>query len=319
MNILITGPALASKGRGNRITALRWGHILAALGHQVRFADDYDGGDCDLLIALHAIWSAPSVMAFRDAYPERPLIVALTGTDIYGLGSTFDEAGRARAHDSMAAASALVVFHPLAVDEVPEPLRAKAWVIAQSVQPPAELPGGRTDIFEVCVVGELRDVKDPFRTALAARQLPSHSCVRVLHAGAAGDEAASRAIKEERVNARYNWLGEMSHDETLGLIARSRLMTITSRHEGGPNALTEALGLGTPVVATRIPGTVGILGEGYPGYFEVEDTQALGDLLRRAETDALFYDSLLAACRSRSELASPAREVEAWKGLLASI
>jgi glycosyltransferase involved in cell wall biosynthesis len=169
-------------------------------------------------------------------------------------------------------------------------------------------------------VGELREVKDPFRTALAARQLPSPSSVRVVHAGAAStSEMAARAAKEEHVNARYTWLGEVSHREALDLIGRSRLLSISSRVEGGPNVLSEALALGTPVIASRIPGVVGVLGEEYPGYFEAGDTEALSELLRRAETERRFCQELADRCRELAALASPAREVDAWKKLLASI
>ncbi len=320
MNILIIGPALSNKGRGNRRTAVRWGRILVALGHEVTFGNEYNGQNCDLLLALHAIQSADSVRAFRDANPDRPVVLALTGTDIYGLGSMFDEAGRDEAHRTMELATTLVAFHPLAVDEVPEKIRDKMTVIYQSLHVPGELPPRRQDVFEVCVVGELREVKDPFRTGLAARQLSPDSNVRVLHAGAASSEQmAERAAKEEQNNARYNWLGEVSSAEALKLIARSRLLSITSRHEGGPNVLTEALALGTPIVASFIAGNAGILGDDYPGYFEVEDTEALSELLRRAATDDGFYQSLRDHCAGLSQLASPEREEEAWKELLAAV
>ncbi len=262
LNVLIVGPALFSKGRGNRTTAVRWGRILADLGHDVLFDTAYDGQDCDLLIAMHAIASAPSVDAFRAAYPDRPIVLVLTGTDVYGLGSMFDASGLERAHDSMVAATAVLAFQPLAINEIPEHLRPHAWIVTQSVQSPARKVAPRDDLFEVCVVGELREVKDPFRAALAARRLPSESRLRVLHAGAAdSDPTAERAAKEEQTNARYTWLGEMSHDEALDLIARSRLLVVSSRHEGGPNVLSEALVLETPVLASRVPGIVGVLGE----------------------------------------------------------
>ncbi len=320
MNVLIIGPALFNKARGNRWTAVRWGHILAGLGHEVVFDDEYRGQDCDLLVALHAIASADSVQRFCDAHPSRPVVLALTGTDMYGLGDMFDESGQEAAHRAMEQATRLVAFHQLAVHDVPEHLREKVEVISQSVQRPDQLPPSRAGVFEVSVVGELREVKDPFRTALAARRLPTESTVQVVHAGAASSEAmAERAVKEEQSNARYNWLGEVSHAEALALIARSRLLSISSRHEGGPNVLTEALGLGTPLVATRIPGTVGILGEDYPGYFEVGDTEGLSELLRRAETDRGFYQELGDCCASHAELASPGREVDAWRELLSSL
>ena len=49
--------------------------------------------------------------------------------------------------------------------------------------------------------------------------------------------------------------------------------------EGSCNAMCEALALGVPVIASRISGLIGTLGEDYPGYFAVEDTQALAEQL----------------------------------------
>jgi len=320
MNILIIAPALSNRGRGNRITVARWGRIFTELGHEVSFDNEYNGQACDLLVALHAIQSADSVAAFRQAFPGRPVIVALTGTDIYGLGEMFDEAGQEAARRSMEMATRLVAFHGRAFEEVPESLRDKGVVIAQAIEPPGQAAERRDQVFEVCVVGELREVKDPFRTGLAVRRLPSSSMVRVLHVGAASsEEMAERAAKEEHSNARYHWLGEVSHGETLELMARCRLLSLSSRHEGGPNVLTEAIGLGTPVVAARIPGISGVLGEDYPGYFPVGDTEALCELLQRAETDASFYESLREACAALADTTLPAREHQAWKTLLESI
>lgn len=316
-SVLIIGPALFSRGRGNRRTAMRWAGILEKLGCTVRLAESYTGQDCDLLVALHAIVSADSIERFHDDRPERPIVLALTGTDVYGIGEMFDRDAQRRSHEAMARAARLVGLNAAVEHNVPEHLRPKVTVISQSALPPPVPPVVREDLFEVCVVGELREVKDPFRAALAARRLPSASRLRVVHAGAAGSEQiAARAAKEEQVNPRYAWLGEISPDEAIMLIARSRALLITSRHEGGPNVLTEALAVGTPILASRIPGIVGLLGEAYPGYFDVGDTEALSELLHRIETDADFLQALVGHCAELAELASPAREAESWRQLL---
>lgn len=83
--------------------------------------------------------------------------------------------------------------------------------------------------------------------------------------------------------------------------------------EGSCNAMCEALVNGTPVIASRISGLIGTLGEDYPGYFPVGDTQALADQLRRAETDRDFYNEISTRCRDAAQLLSPEREVEAWR------
>jgi len=318
MNILIIGPALSSKGRGNRRTAVRWGHIFSGMGYGVAFDEQYRGQHCDVLIALHAVVSAPSLERFRADHPDRPAVLVLTGTDIYGFGEMFDETAQATAHAAMAKADYLVAMQPLAVNNVPEHVRPKVRVITQSLERPDDLPSPRAGVFEVAVVGELRELKDPFRTALAARRLPTESMVRVVHAGGSSAEAmAERAAKEEQVNPRYTWLGEVAHHDALGLINRARLLSLTSRYEGGPNVITEALALGTPIVSSRIPGVVGLLGEDYPGYFTAGDTEELTGLLSRAETERVFYQDLQDHCRELAPLASPVREVDAWRELLA--
>ena len=147
-------------------------------------------------------------------------------------------------------------------------------------------------MFEVCVLGHLRPVKDPLRTAWAARLLPASSRVRVLQVGGAlSEDMAEQARAEEAANPRYRWLGERPRGQALRLLARCRLLSLTSELEGGANVISEAIALGVPVVSSRIAGSLGLLGTDYPGYFPFGDTQALADLLRRAETDTDFYDA----------------------------
>src|SRR5579864_5539511 len=79
----LISPAPAGSLYGNRISAIRWARILRELGHRVRIGTSYDGRACDVLVALHAKRSAAAVEEFKARYPDRPVIVALTGTDLY--------------------------------------------------------------------------------------------------------------------------------------------------------------------------------------------------------------------------------------------
>jgi putative glycosyltransferase (TIGR04348 family) len=314
MKICLVTPAPARSRKGNRVTALRWARLLRELGHRVTVAQRYDGQRCDLLVALHAGRSAKSVARFRADHPNpnRPLVVALTGTDLYGDIHTSAEARR-----SLELASRLVLLQPLGVDELPEHLRPKARVIFQSVPTPTFRARRRADLFEVCVLGHLRPVKDPFRTAQAARLLPPSSRARVLHLGAALSAGmATKARAEEAANPRYRWLGERPRWQALRTLARCRLLALTSELEGGANVISEALAVAVPVVSSRIAGSVGLLGADYPGYFPFGDTAALAALLHRAETDAPFYRALSAHCRRRRALFRPARERQAWASLV---
>ena len=93
-------------------------------------------------------------------------------------------------------------------------------------------------------------------------------------------------------------------------------MVISSRMEGGANVVCEALRIGVPVLASRIPGNVGLLGDGYPGYFPLEDERALARLITRAATNAGFYRSLKAYVRKLRPRVAPHAEASA---LLAAI
>ncbi len=312
MKILLVTPAPPGSRKGNRVTALRWARLLRQLGHRVAIRQQYSRERCDLLIALHARRSAPAVEAYRHAYPERPLVVALTGTDLYE-----DIRSDPAARRVLRLASRLVLLQPRGIDELANNLRAKARVIYQSAEAPRAGRSRRTGLFEVCVLGHLRPVKDPFRTAQAARLLPPSSRIRVLQVGSALTAVmAEQATAEAADNPRYRWLGDLPRPMALRVLARCRLLVLTSRLEGGANVVSEAIAAGVPVLSSHIAGSVGILGADYPGYFPVGDTASLAALLSRAETDPTFYGMLKAWCRKLQPLVRPARERNAWRQLL---
>ncbi|HEX5612555.1 MAG TPA: glycosyltransferase, partial [Burkholderiales bacterium] len=85
-------------------------------------------------------------------------------------------------------------------------------------------------------------------------------------------EEASRAMERE---PRYRWLGSVSHSRALKLLASSHAMIISSRMEGGANVVSEAIRIGTPVIASRMSGNVGLLGDRYPGYYPLANERAL--------------------------------------------
>jgi putative glycosyltransferase (TIGR04348 family) len=325
MNICLVTPAPSGSLKGNRVTAERWAGLLSELGHRVEIASEYRGADCDLLIALHAFRSHASIRRFRAARPSAPLVVGLTGTDLYG-----DIHTRPDAMESLGLATRLVLLQPLGRAVLPAAVQDKARVIFQSVRLPPALPaspltlalspGGRgwgEGGFEVCVLGHLRPVKDPLRTALAARLLPATSRIQVLHVGGAlSEELAEDARAEESRNRRYHWLGELPQGEALGVLSRCRLLALTSASEGGANVISEAVVAGVPVISSHIAGSIGLLGEDYPGYFPVGDTQALANLLWRAETDTEFYNTLRDCGARLRPLFDPAREKQSWEDLL---
>jgi glycosyltransferase involved in cell wall biosynthesis len=83
--------------------------------------------------------------------------------------------------------------------------------------------------------------------------------------------------------------------------------------------ISEAIVAGTPVIASRIEGNVGLLGEDYPGYFDVGGTRELARLLLRAETDASFLAELKERSQEKATLFDPANERNAWSSLLREV
>lgn len=312
MKIAIVTPAPARSTKGNRVTAVRWARILGELGHRVSILGEYDRQSCDAVVALHARRSHRSIERFHRRHPDRPLIVALTGTDLYR-----DMAHSAKTRRSLELASRLVVLQRLAISGLPRHLRSRARVIHQSVNRTRAPVAPSPRWFEVCVIGHLRRVKDPFRTARAARLLPPSSRIRVLHLGdALSRDMERRAADEERGNRRYRWLGGQPAWKTFRILRRSRLLVLSSVLEGGANVISEAIAASTPVLASRIPGSIGMLGAAYPGYFPVGDTRALASLLERAEADSRFYRRLHTWIRRLVSLVDPARELRRWNRLL---
>jgi putative glycosyltransferase (TIGR04348 family) len=316
MRIIIITPAALKSLSGNRATAARWAFFLTALGHQVSIEVSWDGEPYDLMIALHAWRSADSIHKWKQKYPEKALIVAMTGTDLYQFIHTNPEPTL----NSINLADQLVVLHDLAYLALPENARDKVNVIYQSAQP-LPFPIKRSKrTFDICVVGHLRDEKDSLRAAYAVRDLPENSRIRIRHYGKAHNQQwAKQAQAEMKINPRYYWFTEVKHWQVRQAYARCHLMVLPSNMEGGANVISEATVAGLPVIASEINGSIGLLGEDYLGYYPVQDTQALTHLLLKAESDNDFLESLEQQITKRAKLFLPLAEKEHWQILLTKL
>ncbi len=313
MKISLVTPAARQSRSGNRTTAVRWARILRDLGNRVDVAVTDEACDADMMIAVHAWRSADSISRFAEAHPERPLVVLLSGTDIYSFQQTHPDVTLA----SMERATALVCLHDLVYRAIPKKFGRKLHVIHQSALPLTRPRAPYRRFFEICVIGHLREEKDSLRTAYAARLMPETSKLRVVHLGKAHtDDWARDAVAEMARNPRYLWRGEVSGGQVRRQFARSHAMVISSVMEGGANVVSEAIVAGVPVIASKIDGNVGLLGEDYAGYYPARDTEALAALLQRAEAEPAFLRTLAAQCRKRRLLFKPEREAAAWRKLL---
>jgi len=303
--VVIASPALAQQNNGNWQTASRWAAFLDD-AYAVDIVAQWQQGDPapDLLVALHARRSAPSLAAFTRAFPQRPTILVLTGTDLYR-----DIGTDASARAALEQASALVLLQPAGLACLPEHVRAKAHVIYQSAD---STPAARHRTREVVMIGHLRDEKDPL-TFMRAAGLVTHALV---HIGGALDprlEAAARAT--QAAHANYRWLGALPRVDARARLAASHAMVLTSRMEGGANVIIEAVTSGVPVLASDIDGNRGMLGDDYAGYFPVGDAAALAALVERS-FDPAFYSRLQTQCARRAALFAPMAERAALRELV---
>ncbi|MEC7564432.1 MAG: selenoneine biosynthesis selenosugar synthase SenB [Planctomycetota bacterium] len=300
---------------GNMVTSRRWRELLKSMGHACQITSDPKPQACDLLIALHARKNAAGIRRMAKQFPHVPIVVVLTGTDLY-----HDIVGNPSARHSLDLAERLVVLQPYGIHALPKEYQEKTVTILQSAKPPAVFCKPLKHNFEVTVVGNLRTVKDPFRTAMAARLLPDSSRIVVTHIGAALTPSMNiRANREEQFNRRYTWRGSLARHVTLKAIARSRLLVVSSKMEGGANVISEAIVAGTPVLSTQISGSLGMLGKDYPGYFPIRDTVALAELLLQAETDTGFYKQLRDHCLKRAKMFHPDKERKALQQLVSEL
>jgi putative glycosyltransferase (TIGR04348 family) len=289
--IVIVTPALADANNGNWQTARRWKSMLAAL-HPVVLTASWplavgQQPEPALMIALHARRSAASIAAWRQARPDAPLIVALTGTDLYR-----DIDHDAATQHSLAMADALVVLNELGTQRLPRTLRPKCRVVLQSCS--ARQPRPRTGRhLRALMVGHLRGEKDPQTFFDAAQRLHGRGDILLDHVGRALDPAlGERAAALSASQPQYRWLGGLPHEATRRRIQAAHVLVHPSRMEGGAHVVIEAVRSGTPVMASRIDGNVGLLGPDYAGYFEPGDSAGLARLLERARDDADMLQGL---------------------------
>ena len=310
MKVCVASPYPLSELKGNSVTTDRIVAMLNEGGVEARGSYGNDGEPADILITLHAIKGAPAVFDFKKKTPNGRVIILLTGTDIYqGLAEGSQIGG-----DALQVADRIVVPQEAAIRKLPEKVRGKTVVIRPSLDPIAVKATSSQSPFVISVVGHLRPVKRPFLTIETLAQHPGWSDLEVWQIGQALDaemrKTAEFWMEEDK---RYRWCGGLPREESLALCAKSSLTINSSILEGGANAVLEAMTMGVPVLASRIEGNVGLLGDDYPGYFEEGGMAKALEAIMHQRVDLDEWSLLLA---DRLPLFSRMRESESWLELL---
>ena len=303
LNVVIVSPALASANNGNWQTAKRYASMLSK-NFSVRILQEWDGKRADdVLIALHARRSYPSISAWYAARGAKGLVVVLTGTDLYR-----DIKQDPQAQQSLQWAARLVVLQGAGLAELPAQLRDKAQVLFQSTTTRQTLPKTQRRMREV-MVGHLRSEKSPQTFFEAAAILVTHNDIELRHIGGEHDLAlAQQAHQTAAHHPNYQFLGARSHEQTRRYIQRSHVLVHASVMEGGAHVIMEAVCSGVPVLASRIAGNIGMLGEDYAGFFTVGDAYELADLLLKFRNEPTFVAQLQRQCAVRAPLFESAHE-----------
>jgi putative glycosyltransferase (TIGR04348 family) len=273
--------------------------------YKVIVQTEWRGEHADAMVALHARRSAGSIEAFGPSHEGR-LAVVLTGTDLYR-----DLPGSREAARSLQLADRLVVLQDDALHLLAPEQRARASVIFQSASSVARRakPRGRLDGV---AVGHLRAEKDPSTLYRAWALLPPDAPIFMRHIGAPNDaDLAAQARALARRDKRYRYAGALPHGLARAAMARAHVLVHPSIAEGGANVIVEAVMSGTPVIASRISGNVGMLGADYPGYFEPGDAAGLARSLLRALQERDYMRGLQSGCFARRRLFAPAGEKRA--------
>lgn len=309
--IVIVCPAGAEANNGNWRTARRWQTLLRGQA-QVRIVQHWPDALAardELMLALHARKSAPAAQAWHAQRGAGGLGVVLTGTDLYP-----DITRDALALRTLDLADGLLVLQPQALLALPQAARARAQVVLQSC-PARETLSKTTQRLRVLMVGHLREEKNPAMLWRAVQALSPQAGVLVEHIGQALSPAMAQAAQAVAERCpHYRWLGARTHGQTLQRIQRAHLLVHTSRSEGGAIVLSEALRCGTPVLATRIDGNVGVLGSDYAGFVAPDDDAALAQLLLRCRQEqrspqgAGLLQHWQQQCAARAPLFAPERE-----------
>ena len=313
MKVCVASPYPLTELKGNTVTTERIVELLCAGGIEARGSHLFDGEAAEILIALHAVKGAPAIFDYRKKFPEGRVILLITGTDLYESLPAGSEVG----HRALREADRIVVVQEAAIARLPEEVRGRAVVIpasldaieieAEPVSPP----------FAISVVGHPRPVKRPFLTIEAVAKHPAWAEVEVWQIGEALDEGSFREGQEwVKRDSRYRWFGGMVREEALRRCAQSSLTINSSILEGGANAVLEAMTMGVPVLASRIEGNVGMLGEDYPGYFEEGE---LGDVLEAIVEGRVDMQAWVELARARLPLFSRETESSSWLELLADL
>lgn len=161
------------------------------------------------------------------------------------------------------------------------------------------LTGGQPDAPLLLYVGRLSQEKrvQDLRAALEA--------VPGAHLALVGDGPYHAELERHFAGMNVHFVGYLHGEELSQAYASADAFVFASALETFGLVVTEAMAAGQPVVASRVGGIPDVIEEGVTGYtFEVGDTVALAEGVRRVLTDEAQRQRMAAAARAYAETQS---------------
>ena len=314
MKICIIHPTSNARSSGNRITALRWGRILKSLDCSVQISTELPEPGIDLLIAMNPAKIGALALDYLANSPNCRLIFAITGTDLHGSETNLNLSIAA-----LEKAFRIICINPLSKELLPAKLKSRCSVILQSCSNQILDDNSEISRKGVIIVGHLRSEKDPMLILDALEQIDKTSRPKVSHFGAALDESYRElAYQASTGPLPYTWYGEVEPQRVQQEMRKAKALVLSSRVEGAPAVISEAIAYRLPIIGTDIAGIRGLLGNSYPALFPVGDSRALAKLLSRLEKDENWRQHLTDHITNLQPRFSYKTEVNSFRDLLAS-
>jgi glycosyltransferase involved in cell wall biosynthesis len=279
----------AEPGRGNYTTVQRWlRHVKGVEIVVVPAGTEALGFVPHVVDGYHALHAGPTALRLA-AQAGAPLVINLGGTDLQACLR-----GDAVAEGVLLAAACVTGAFPGFGERLREhfgrPLPYA--IVPRGVEIPLEAPSRAPGAgLRALLAAGLRPVKDVLLAVELAGRLRAAGLpltLRIL--GPAMDEDYARRVRERAAGISFVTVAEAAPAEMQEAYLAADVVWNTSLHEGGSNALLEAVASGCAVFARDVPGNRDLLTEaGAEGMlFDAEDTEAAVAFHRRllAETAA---------------------------------
>jgi glycosyltransferase involved in cell wall biosynthesis len=333
IDVRVVTPFGAASGMGNWRTASRYAQMLRASGinasiHEAAKIDDAcaESGQRTVGIVLNAARSASCVHTLAAA--GIPVMVVMTGTDLYGVlrADRATETSYAAAESAMLTASMVLTLQEEAQQEIQRrwpALAGRVFVLPQTSpprKPHAPVVTVQSKTVRFLIAAHIREEKDP-RTAFQAFHIAfpdgwaeradgGRVPVRLIHVGGYQDKTLAHELM--LLAGQFPGIlleGPLTHAETMRQMTHVHCLVQPSISEGGALVIAEAVACRLPVIASNIPAHRAQLGADYPGLFKTGDAHDLARQLRRFVADPeLLSDLQRRQAALITKLASPAQE-----------